>query len=517
MKKNNFSELEHLEMVARRIADNGMDLTASYGDWLNVTFACASLGEPAREAYHTICSLYPNYSREECDLKFDNCLKTGEGSITLGTLMKMAQDAGINTSLPRGRRPKSAQQTKEEQENRMQQMRDALNNWAEWRFNTWRNRPEMRESGQAWRPVQDRDLDTLYCRLKESGIPVRSQDVKALIFSRDFSADYDAVKTWFDSLKEWNPDTDPDYLKDFYIGHLEFGDPENEGFYETMLKRWHVGMVELMLGSTHENPIMVILKGQQHIGKSFFARHILPPELREYLMEVGPAEPINKDLIISLAETPLILFDEISFGSDQKNDAFKFIVTSSRSNLRDAYHRFRESRERRASLIATTNEDKFLRDSEGSRRFLSIDLKDTVDLDQFPLPYEGAYAQALYLLHHGFQAKPTHDESLLITDHNQAYMEPNDCEEAILTFLKQPDGTVTPTALSAGDIMHELNYRGFHGREFNASAVGKVMTRLGFEKKAFNGSRKYLVVLVDPDLHKRENDSDANKFVPDIF
>jgi len=79
-----------------------------------VTFACASLGEQAREAYHTICSLYSGYKREECDEKFTNCLKAGNGSVTLGTLMKMAQDAGIDTSLPRGRRLKSAQQNKED-------------------------------------------------------------------------------------------------------------------------------------------------------------------------------------------------------------------------------------------------------------------------------------------------------------------------------------------------------------------------------------------------------------------
>lgn len=104
MNSNSYSELEHLELVTRRIANSGKDLTANYGDWINVTFACASLGEAARECYHTICSLYSGYRREECDEKFTNCLKTGNGSVTLGTLMKMASDAGIDTSLPRGRR-----------------------------------------------------------------------------------------------------------------------------------------------------------------------------------------------------------------------------------------------------------------------------------------------------------------------------------------------------------------------------------------------------------------------------
>ena len=396
-------------------------------------------------------------------------------------------------------------------------MRDALTAQAQWRFNVWRQRPEVCEQGQPWRPVQDRDLDTYYCRLKEQGLNVRQQDVKSLIFSRDFCQDYDAVKEWLYNLKPWNPDTDPDYLHDFYIGHLEFGDPENEPFYDQMLKKWHVGMVALILGRINENPQMPIFKGLQHIGKTYFVRHILPPELSDYRLEVGPSERIDKDFIISLSETPLILFDEISFGSYQKNEAFKYIVTSSRSNVRDAYARFRESRERRASLIATTNEDNFIRESEGSRRYLAIDLKDTVDLNQFPLPYEGAYAQALYLLNHGFDPKPTHEESQQITRHNQGFMEPSDCEEAILTFLRQPDGIGSSETMSAGDIMHELNYRGFRGREYNANNIGKTMKKLGFESRVIHGTRKYLVVKVDFALHTTENKEDAKEFIPDIF
>ena len=173
--------------------------------------------------------------------------------------------------------------------------------------------------------------------------------------------------------------------------------------------------------------------------------------------------------------------------------------------------------QRRASLIATTNEDNFIRESEGSRRYLAIDLKDTVDLDAFPLPYEGAYAQALYLLDHGFDPKPTHDESQQITDHNRNFMEISDCEEAILTFLRQPDGTSTMEALSAGDIMHELNCRGFRGREYNANTIGKTMKKLQFESKKIRGSYKYLVAKVDYAQHNTDNKEDANQFIPEIF
>ena len=512
-----YSELEHLELVARRITERGVDITCEYKDWITVTLACASVGEAAREAYHTICSQYAGYKREECDEKFDNCLSTGRGDVRLASLIQLAKDAGIDVTLPRGRRKKTEVQRQEEQQNRIQQMRDALKGYAQWRFNVWRQRPEVREQGQPWRPVQDRDLDTWYCRLKAQGLKVSAGDVKSLIFSRDFCPDYDACREWLDGLKPWNPDTDPDYLGDFYVGHLEFGDPDNEPFYDQMLKKWHVGMVALMLGRISENPQMPIFKGLQHIGKTYFVRHILPPELSDYRLEVGPSERIDKDFIISLSETPLILFDEISFGSNQKNEAFKYIVTSSRSNVRDSYARFREVRERRASLIATTNEDNFIRSTEGTRRYLVIDLKDTVDLDAFPLPYEGAYAQALYLLDHGFQPKPTHDESQLITDHNRRFEEPNDCEEAILTFLKLPDTLDNAESLSAGDIMRELSFKGFRGREYNSYSIGKAMKKLGYESKTIRGVNKYLVAKVDYDQHDRENKEDSKLFVPETF
>ncbi len=516
-KNNHYTDVEHLELVAQRIADSGKDLTANYGDWINVTLACASLGEQARSAYHTICSLYPDYQREECDKKFDNCLKTANGSVSLGTLMKMAGDVGIDTSLPRGRRQKTQQQREEEQQNRIQQARQALNEWGQWRYNVWRQRPEVCEKGNSWRPIQDRDLDTFYCRLKEQGINVREQDVKALICSRDFCEDYDAVRTWLEGLQPWNPKSDPDYLHDFYTGHLEYGDPENEAFYEKMLKKWHVGMVGLMLGRLRENPQMPIFKGMQHIGKSYFARHILPQELSDYRVEIDPSARIDKDFIITVSETPLILFDEISFGSKQKNEAFKYIVTSNRSNVRDSYAHFRECRERRASLIATTNEDCFIRESEGSRRFLAIDLKGTVDLEQFPLPYEGAYAQALYLLDNGFDPKPSQEDSQRITDHNAGFMEPNDCEEAIRTFLRIPQAQESSIALSAGDIMRELNLKGFHGQGFSAVAIGKAMKRLGFDRRVIRGCSKYEVVIIDYDMHNRENQEDVQQFFPDIF
>ncbi len=517
MKQSNFTDLEYLELLARRVAEGGIDMTADYGDWINVVMACASLGEQGREACHTICSQYPRYSREECDEKFNNCLRTGRGDVTLGTLVKMCQDYGIDTQKPRGRRPTSKKEKAEERANRFKVAREKLSSMYELRYNTWTLRVELREPGSEWRNVEDRDIDTIFCQFQNDGLNIRQNEVRALLNSRDFVKDYNVVISYLEGLKPWNPDVDPDYIGDFFCGHLEFNDTENEKFYDTMLRKWFVCMVALWLGKVKENPLMPVFCGSQHIGKTFFIRHILPPELRKYFREPNPREPIGNDYLITLSQMTLIFLDEFSISSALKSDTYKAIITSTQLILRAPYGHYSELRVRKASLIGATNHMQFIRDVEGNRRFVGIDLKGTVDLDAFPLPYEGAYAQALYLLEHGFEPKPSQEESQLISSHNRSYMEPNDCEEALQTVLRKPEGLEASEALTAGDIMRSLYYSGFRGREFSASEIGKTMKRLGFESKLIRGSRKYLVVKIDPQVHDNENKEDANDFIPEVF
>ena len=513
MNNKSYTDKEKLELYARQIHDSGVDITAEQKEWTKVAYACVTQGEEGREPFHLISSNYPSYSREECDQHYSYCLRTSKNQLSIGTIVMLAKEHGIELKLPRGRRPQSEEEKEEVQKNRMTQMTAILKQQAGWRFNVWRQRPEVKEEGQDWRLVQDRDLHTFYCRLQANGIKVTQQDVKSLIYSRDFSEDFDEINSWLDSLKPWDPDTDPDYLKDFYVGHLEFADSENENLYDTMFKKWHVGMVAMIRGISHENPIMPIFKGPEHIGKSYFARHILSKHLRQYLIDAGPATYVDKDFVISLSETPLVLIDEFSFGSDKKSDIFKYLVTSNRSNLRDSYAHFRESRERRASLIATTNLNNFVPNAEGARRYLVVDLKRTVDLDNFPLPYEGAYAQALYLLEHGFQHKPDQDESKMITEHNLPYFEVDDYAEVLNLYFRKPEAGEQGLAMTSSNILQELCEMGYHGATLKPSETGKALKRMGFESKLIHGVNKYLVVKKDQTEYEKEQKEDAKEFI----
>ena len=88
--------------VVERIVLAGIDLTDDYNDWFRIGSALAyGLGETGRNLYHELSQMSSKYNVAECDKKYDNCLRTGNGSITLGTFFQMAKDAGVDISATR--------------------------------------------------------------------------------------------------------------------------------------------------------------------------------------------------------------------------------------------------------------------------------------------------------------------------------------------------------------------------------------------------------------------------------
>ena len=506
--RNSSSGQEYFVLLCQRLYNEKVNITHSYNEYVAIGYLCVEYGETGRKWFHRLCSVDEKYNEQHCNKQFDNCAKTTHHEITIGSLVDICKRCGIDTSKPKGRPGKTDEEKQLEQKELMEKASSLLRNEAHWRFNTWLTRPEILEPDSTWRPVNDRDLSTYYIRLKEAGVKVSANDVTHIIFSRDFTTDYNPFRSYAEGLPKWK-EGDPDFIREFFVGHMEFGDPENVEFYDQMFHKWFIGMVGLWLSYVNENPLMPVLYGPQHVGKTYFVRHILPPQLASYLMSVNPAARVDKDFEISLSETPLMFLDEFNVSNLSKSEAFKYAITSSSSYLRDSYGHFREMRERMAALIAATNHEKFIMESEGDRRYLAVNLVDTVNLNDHPLPYEGAYAQALWLLENGFDPKPTREESELISEHNLPYLMPNDCEEALRTFIRMPSELDNAEAYAAGDLLRELNQRGFSGRGFKTVTIGRAMKNMGFESKKVRGTFKYNVVLADYDRQKRERIDDA--------
>ena len=517
MATNAYSDLDRLRIIAERIQESGLCMKASNKEWVQIGMGCASMGEEAREYFHLICQGFEGYSREESDAKFSNCLKTTRGDVTLGSIIQFAKDHGIDTNMPKGRRPKSDAQHEEDQRNRFERMEDELLSYGQWRMNKWLNRTEIKEDDNSdWREVDDGDYSTFIIRLKKGGLNVSKNEMIDMTDSRDFSPQYDACKEYLDSLEPWE-EGDPDYIYDMF-GCLNMEDGDNREFLIEMERKWFVNMVAMMLGKETENPLMPIYTGPEYTMKSTFVRNILPPELRKYYIEVTPAQQLDKDFLISMSDSPLISFDELRIDKDQKADALKQAITLNETNVRAAYGRKSKRRKRTCSFAGTSNEDQLLPNIGGRRRFLIISIKDNVMPRLQTINYEGAYSQALYLLRDSnYNYKPTKAESQRITLLNTPFMITSDCEAVLQTLLRKPEYGETGVALAAGDIIRLLNEYHICGREYSVYNIGKAMKKLQFDTSVHNGYVRYLCVKITyPEMeqsqkeHALEFDSNEN-------
>lgn len=510
-------DLRHAKIVTERILSNGIDITSNYDDWLKIAFSLASLGQEGLPLFLTVSSLNPRYNQEECADKFNRIMGDKRGCISIATFFSIASLHGIDISMPKGRPKKTAEQRKEETSNNMVEGFNYLASKYEFRFNVWTNRPEMRVIGEDWHPVSDRDLSSIYCSLKTQGINVSEKDVRAMLNFNEFVKDYDAVREWLDSLPEWQPSEGDDLEKGIFADdpirtffeHILFTDDWNHEFYIYFLRKWFVGLVGMMMGKIEEHNLMLVLVGKQHKGKTYFIRNILPPELQLFRYDANPSSRIDKDFVISLTEFVLIFLDEFSFTNNAKSDTYKYITTSTVSNERDAYAHYRERRSRRAALVGATNNKYYIKERDGDRRYLSVDVAGTIDLHKFPLDYMRAYAMAKYLLEHGYKTKPTAQESEWITQHNEDFIEPSDCEEVIRTFYRPPLELERCKALTAGDIYSQLRARGLCGNNFSTVEIGRTLNRLGYNRHPVHGTNKYMIIEKSQDELNDENERDA--------
>jgi hypothetical protein len=91
--------LSDVEQIIQQIEANQIDIATAYSDWRNIGFAFADeFGESGRDYFHRISRFYADYSANDCDRQFDNCLKAKGQGISLKTFFYHAKQAGIPIS-----------------------------------------------------------------------------------------------------------------------------------------------------------------------------------------------------------------------------------------------------------------------------------------------------------------------------------------------------------------------------------------------------------------------------------
>jgi Virulence-associated protein E/Primase C terminal 2 (PriCT-2)/RepB DNA-primase from phage plasmid len=181
-------------------------------------------------------------------------------------------------------------------------------------------------------------------------------------------------------------------LETFIIRHLGAPDTRVNREITTLL---FVAMVRRALDPGYKFDMLTILKGKQNLGKSSLFRRICPDV--EWFSDAPDLNEDAKRFYPALQGKLIIEFAELSGKSKGDIERIKKIVTQQRDEYTAMYGRHMTRSPRRCVFIGTTNEDVFLRDPTGNRRFPVIECTKAFDARAVDAEREQIWAEAVHM------------------------------------------------------------------------------------------------------------------------
>ena len=140
------------------------------------------------------------------------------------------------------------------------------------------------------------------------------------------------------------------------------------GFFE----KWLHQVVAMALNDDGSlgNEFVLVLQGKQGIGKtSFFRKLAVYPD---WFREGANIDMQNKDSIMEATNVLIAELGELEATINRQQPSLKAFLTRTFDTFRAPYAHYASSHERRVTFCATVNNEQFLRDETGSRRFVVI-------------------------------------------------------------------------------------------------------------------------------------------------
>lgn len=406
-----------MEFIISQIRSRRIDLTSSYHDWIQIGFALADhYGEAGRDYFHAISEMHSEYNAQTTDAKYDNFLKTNDGSVGIATLfykckehgiqfqteqtrkvevlatarrkldkgtdlditesiVKLAKEDGISEELAREvakqvqAMPKESLK-KDREENVIPLIKAALEAY------DIKKNEVTQEIEYKGKPMTTSNLNTIWSEIATAlGTKCTQSHVDSLIHN-DNTRTYNPFLEFFERYqdREVKHGTIQSLISTVTARHLLNEDGKiidiGPGITQIFIRKWIISLIASMHGTY--SLLILVLCGEQGLGKTNFFRWLLPSELRDYYGESKLDR--GKDDEILMCRKLILCDDEFSGKSKNEYKLLKQYASTQFFNLRQPYGRKFEDYRRYAVLCGTSNENEVINDPTGNRRIIPINL-----------------------------------------------------------------------------------------------------------------------------------------------
>ena len=300
---------------------------------------------------------------------------------------------------------------------------------------------------------------------------------------------YNPIKAWL-NIREW--DGVDRFNEVANLIHVPFDYEEAKIIY---LKRWcfsAIGMLENDGNMGNEG--VLVFQGDQGLGKTRWIKSLIG-EMHQYFKDGLIVDPHSKDSVATAISHWIVEIGELD-ATFKKSDlaALKGFFTSTKDRFRRPFDRYDSVFPRTTVFFASVNDQQFLKDTTGDRRYWCLPVKEL----SIPENYNAQqfWAQIKYMMNEEINNTKNdfiwylNEEEIKIRDGlNEDFRESNPIEEAITRRFPLDGDKYYITSTDVANILE------IQANQANISQIGRVLKQIYGEPKRTAKLRYYMVPL----------------------
>lgn len=280
-----------------------------------------------------------------------------------------------------------------------------------------------------------------------------------------------------------------------------------------MVRRWLISAVAAAMQPTgFYSKGVLVLQGEQSLGKTAWFRSLVPPTLRELIKVGATIDPANKDSVSSAIGRWMVELGELD-ATFRKSDIarLKSFISQDRDEIRRPYDRLESTYQRRTVFFASVNPKHFLADDTGNVRWWTIPVtrinyEHDIDMQQ-------VWAEVAQLYREGERWWMNAEEEAMLEQVNKEHEAIDPVEEMIL--MRYEWGCDRPAAYTdrtATQVLQEIGYdKPNKAQTTHCAGVLRKLTGKPARKSGSNRLFSLPPKVPNPD-HRRFNDDDDRQF-----
>ena len=378
---------------------------------------------------------------------------------------------------------------------RQQQLEEALQKRADFRFNVLTRFPEIRfkpsnNRTYSWHRLNDYILNSLVRDMRLHGLTFASRNNVGELIESTFAKRANPIHEYFKSLAPVSGDPIGSLASTIHPLPWPGVDEAPDKLFRRYLEKWLVAAVaNAFILDACANQICLIISGPQGCYKSTWIRNLCPKGLKGYYIE-GSLDPDNKDSILATATNFIFNLDDYFAGiTNKKMNEFKGLITKNSVKVRRAYARYVEELPKICSFIASSNEGQFLHDPTGNRRFVAFEVT-SIDIEKATsINMDHVWSQA-YCLYKGgdFVYWMEKEDQKKLNASNSKFEVQSSEYEALITWFQPPKEGESPDAdLTNTEILNFLQNK--VSVKLSSRKLGEALRKLEFPR--YQKTRNY--------------------------